>query len=92
MKVHDNLKYARRAGSDISILATIISVGDAGGRGVRVRRLEVTDGNVTLPLAVFGKHADREYAAGQKIRAGPVYWSDHYESFSLVRGGTVSVS
>ena len=93
MMEYGNLKYARRAGSDIMLVATVCGVGPAEDRGhARMRRLEVTDGHTTLPLVIFGECAEREYRAGRRIRAGPVYWNEQWSNFSLVRGGTVAVS
>lgn len=93
MTDYDNLKYARRAGSDVTLVAAVRSAGDLESRGDLVmRRMEVTDGHMTLPLVVFGRAAEQKYRAGQRLRAGPVYWSDQWQSFTLVRGGIVSAS
>lgn len=90
---YGNLKYARRAGSDVMLVATIRAPGNAEDRGgTRMRRLDITDGHTTLPLVIFGECAGREYRAGRRIRVGPVYWSEQWSNFSLARGGTVSVS
>ena len=93
MREYDNLKYARRAGSDIMLVATICASGPAEDRRhTRMRRLDITDGHTTLPLVVFGEYVEREYRPGRRIRAGPVYWNEQWSNFSLARGGTVSVS
>ena len=93
MKIYDNLKYARRAGSDITLVATIQSVGRPESRGaLRMLRLEITDGRMVFPMVLFGDAAGRNYRAGQRVRAGPAYWSDQWENFSLVKGGSVAVS
>ena len=93
MREYDNLKYARRAGSDVVLVATIRAPGQAEDRGgTRMRRLDITDGHTTLPLVIFGECAKREYRAGRRIRAGPAYWNEQWNNFSLARGGTVSVS
>ena len=93
MTEFDNLKYARRAGSDVVLSATIQSVGRPESRGgLRMLRLVVTDGRTALPLVLFGDAAGGRYAAGQRLRAGPVYWNDQWQNFSLVRGGSVSAA
>lgn len=94
MREYGNLKYAVRAGSDIMLAGVAISmVGPVEDRGqTKMRRLEVTDGHVTLPLVVFGDAARQSYQTGRRIRAGPVYWSGQWENFSLTKGGTVAVS
>ena len=89
---YNNLKYAKRAGSDVILVVTVRGVGPVEERAVKMRRLEVTDGHETMPLVVFGEHAIRQYRVGQRIRAGPVYWSDQWENFSLEKGGSVAVS
>lgn len=93
MREYPNLKYAERAGSDIILVVTISAVGELESRGSLVmRRLDVTDGHAVRELTLFGDAAERRYAAGQRLRAGPVYWSDQWQNFSLSRGGIVTVS
>ena len=74
-------------------MATITSAGPQEMRGsLKLRRLEVTDGHTTLPLVLFGKPARGNYRPGQRIRVGPVYWSEQWGNFSLQRGGSVATS
>lgn len=90
--MYDNLKYARRAGSDITLCVVISHVHDIEPRGgITIRHLDITDGYDVMRLAVFGKYATIPYHAGQRIQAGPVYWSEQWENFSLARNGAVSV-
>lgn len=93
MREHTNLKYAVREGTDIIITATVHRVWPAEARGsLNMLRMEVTDGHTTLPLVMFGNAASTKCRPGQRLRAGPVYWSEQWENFSLRRGGTVAVT
>ena len=84
LKEHANLKYAVRAGSDIAITATVSAAGQLETRGgLKMRRLEVTDGHTTMPPVVFGDAVDNKYRAGQRMRTVPVYCSSQWGSFSL---------
>lgn len=92
MIIHDNLKYAMRAGSDIVLVCTVRGTGTVESRGsVKLLRIGVTDGHTTQPLVVFGELADRQYRMGGRLRAWPVYWSEQWGSFAVKRGGSVTI-
>ena len=92
MRQYDNLKYAQRAGSDITLRCAIHAVYPIVRRGgVDVRRLDVTDGTMTTKLVVFGNHTQMPYKKGHSIVAGPVYYSDQYQNFSLKRDGFIHI-
>ena len=92
MITYDNVRYARRAGSDITIQCVIRTVGPIESRGGRpMRRLDITDGHEGASLVLFGDAAHTSYRKGGTIRAGPVYWSEQYGNFALTRGGVVHV-
>ena len=92
MKQYDNLKYAQRAGSDITLRCTIHAVYPIVRRGgVDVRRLDITDGTMTAKLVVFGNQAQMPYKKGHSMVAGPIYYSDQYQNFSLKRGGFIHI-
>ena len=89
---HGNLKYAMRAGTDVVLSCVVRYTGMAERRGtLRLLRIYVTDGRVTLPLVVFGGLAGRRYRAGVRLRARPVYWSERRGSFAVKRGGSVAI-
>lgn len=92
MKQYSNLKYAQREGSDVTLRCTIHAVYPAEKRGgVDVRILDITDGIMTAKLVVFGNQAQMPYKKGHSIVAGPVYYSDQYQNFSLKRGGFIHI-
>lgn len=90
MRQCSNLKYAQRAGSDVTLRCSIKGIDGVQRRGsVDVRILHITDNVLTAKLVLFGAAARMPYRAGNTIVVGPVYYSDQYQNFVLQRGGTI---
>ncbi len=84
--LHNNLKYAMRAQSDIFLDVKVSGVRDAGNRSY----IDVTDGYMTMPLVIFGDVP--KCKSGSRIKVGPVYYSDQYENFVLKRSGKIMIT
>lgn len=92
MKQYSNLKYAQRAGSDITLRCTVQTVRSIQKKGsVETRILDVTDGVIVAKLVLFGGVARMRFQEGNTIVVGPVYYSDQYQNFALQRGGTAFI-
>ena len=89
---YDNLKYAQRAGSDITLRCMVKAVYPVRQRGsVVMRELDITDGRMTAKLVLFGDVTRVRCRAGDMVVVGPVYYNGEYDNFVLKRGGTIFV-
>lgn len=82
-----NLKYAMRAGSDVTLECIILDIERRSSP--EMCRLKITDYNMTSYLVLFGCMARAQYAPNDRIVAQPVWYNEQYGNFVLKRGGTV---